>query len=205
MPFVPLLNRTAFTFYSGAMSAEQLVHACTERGYTAVGLCDRDGFYAAVRFYKAARKAGIRAVLGAEITGTKIRIRKAESGNLMEFGKRNSESGNMKILGFHFRTPNSGIPNSSLFAFAKTNEGYSRLCQLITRRNLEPDRFDRVTEAAAATAGGHVALVASDVPLLYALKKRETGSLGEWGKAASSHASRASPRPTGTRAPPRTG
>ena len=51
------------------------------------------------------------------------------------------------------------------------NEGYARLCALITRRNLEPDRFDRVGECAAATAGGHVALLASDVTLLYALKK----------------------------------
>ena len=59
MAFVPLLNRTAFTFYSGAMSAEGLVRACAERGHPAVGLCDRDGLYAAVRFYKAAKGAEI--------------------------------------------------------------------------------------------------------------------------------------------------
>lgn len=164
MPFVPLLDRTAFTFYSGAMSAEQLVRACAERGHGAVGLCDRDGLYAAVRFYKAAKRVGLKPVLGAEITGSELRIAGC--------GLRNGGT----LLNSKFAIRNSQF---SLFVFAKTNEGYARLCNLITRRNLEPDRFDRVAECAAATEGGHVALVASDVPLLYALKKAgvEKGSV----------------------------
>ncbi len=155
MFFVPLVNRSAFTFYSGAMSVEQLVCVCAERGYNAAGLCDRNGLYAAVRFYKAAKRVGLKAVLGAEITGDGSREQGA--------GRRKNTGGS---VGSACRSP---LP-APLFVFAKTNEGYARLCHLITRRNLELDRFDRTAECSAATAGGHVALVASDVALLYALK-----------------------------------
>ncbi len=202
MPFVPLVNRTAFTFYSGAMLPETLAAACAELGYPAAGLCDRDGLYAAVRFYKAARAAGIKPVLGAEITGGGYRERagelrswraagaeksELESWRTGELGRKepwNGPSGKREQSGE--LAPSRHLPSSSdlqissspaprarasLFAFARDSEGYSRLCRLITRRNLDPDRFDRVRECAAATEGGHVALVASDVPLLYALKK----------------------------------
>ena len=196
MPFAPLINRTAFTFYSGAMSAEQLVHACAERGYPAAGLCDRDGLYAAVRFFKAAKRVGLKPVLGAEITGGTFRISDLGFGKERTVGRRLSGPSN----------PQSQIPNpkSSLFVFAKTDEGYARLCGLITRRNLEPDRFDRVGECAAATAGGHLALLASDVTLLYALEKVGKKA-GVERRATSSRASRGTQRPTATPAPPRTG
>ena len=68
MPFIPLLNRTAFSFYSGAMDVGGLVEACARLGHGAAGLCDRDGLYGAVRFTKACKAAGIRPVLGAELT-----------------------------------------------------------------------------------------------------------------------------------------
>ncbi len=155
MFFVPLVNRSAFTFYSGAMSVEQLVGACAGRGYAAAGLCDRNGLYAAVRFYKAAKRAGIKPVLGAEITGD---------------GSREQGAGRRRSVGSSCGSASRFPLPAPLFVFAKTNEGYARLCHLITRRNLEPDRFDRTAECSAATAGGHVALVASDVALLYALK-----------------------------------
>ena len=171
MPFVPLVDRTAFTFYSGAMLPETLAKACAGRGYAAAGICDRDGLYAAVRFYKAAKAEGIRPVLGAEITGTVLGI--------AGVGIRKQKSA-AKADGSAPFIPQSPIPSpkSPLFAFARDLEGYSRLCRLITRRNLAPERFDRVGECAAATEGGHVALAASDVTLLYALKKAGGGVPG---------------------------
>ncbi|MGC8763657.1 MAG: DNA polymerase III subunit alpha [Acidobacteriota bacterium] len=143
MPFAPLVNRTAYTFASGTLTPEALVEACAGLGHTAAGLCDRDGLYAAVRFYKAARKAGVRPVLGVELTA-----------------------------GAGAAHPPPGAP---LFAFARTAEGYARLCRLVTRRRLEAGSFRRTEEAAAATEGGHVALLASDPALLYALKKAGAG------------------------------
>ena len=165
MPFAPLIDRSAFTFYSGTVSPEALAEACAARGLAAAGLCDRDGLYAAVRFHKAARAAGLRPVLGTEITAPRRKV----------------EGGRRKIGARDCSLPTSDfpLPTSSLFVFAKTLEGYARLCALITRRRLEPGRFDRAAECAAATAGGHVALLASDPALLFALKKAgaEPGSL----------------------------
>ncbi|MGA9752969.1 MAG: PHP domain-containing protein, partial [Acidobacteriota bacterium] len=161
---MPLVNRTAFTFYSGAMLPETLAKACAGLGYAAAGICDRDGLYAAVRFYKAAKAAGIRPVLGAEITGAAF--------GTSDVGIRKQKNA-AKADGSAPFIPQFPIPSpkSPLFAFARDLEGYSRLCRLITRRNLEPERFDRVGECATATEGGHVTLAASDVTLLYALKK----------------------------------
>src|SRR5512135_2038433 len=108
MPFVPLLNRTAFTFYSGAMSAEELVRACAEHGYGAAGLCDRDGLYAAVRFFKAAKRVGLKPVLGAEITGD---------------GSREQGAGRRRIVdGSGGSASRSPLP-APLFVFARTSEG----------------------------------------------------------------------------------
>ena len=59
-----------------------------------------------------------------------------------------------------------------LFVFAKTNEGYARLCALVTRRSLEPERFDRAGRP-RRRGGGHVALVA---PTDAALCPQESGA-----------------------------
>ncbi|MEW5765027.1 MAG: DNA polymerase III subunit alpha [Acidobacteriota bacterium] len=172
MEFAPLVNRSAFTFYSGTLTPEGWAEACARKGYAAAGLCDRDGLYGAVRFYKAAKAAGLHPVLGAEITDGTFRI------SDLGFGERRNH---VASSGAVSSNPKSQIPNykSSLFAFARDLEGYARLCGLVTRRNLESDRFDRAAECAAATEGGRVALLASDPALLFALKKAgaEPGSL----------------------------
>ena len=100
VPFVPLLNRTAFTFYSGAMSAEELARACTERGYGAAGLCDRDGLYAAVRFYKAAKRVGLRPILGAEISSSHCRAR---AGELRNWGAGERKGNGWRVGGLRNR------------------------------------------------------------------------------------------------------
>jgi DNA-directed DNA polymerase III PolC len=185
MDFAPLVNRSAFTFYSGTFAPEGLAEACAAHGYAAAGLCDRDGLYGAVRFYKAARAAGLKPVLGAEITGTAFGIPDVGSGipeRRRAVQERPAEWGARPIP-----LPPSPFPNSesqpppfqsplptrrsSLFAFARDLEGYARLCGLVTRRRLDPERFDRAAECAAAAGGGHVALLASDPALLFALKK----------------------------------
>ena len=143
MPFVPLINRTAFTFYSGAMSAEQLVHACAERGYPAAGLCDRDGLYAAVRFFKAAKRVGLKPVLGAEITGGTFRISDLGFGKERTVGRRLAGPSN----------PQSQIPNPKS----------SPVCLCEDRRGLRPPlRADHAPEPGAGplrqgggVRGGH--------------------------------------------------
>ncbi|HWL50827.1 MAG TPA: error-prone DNA polymerase [Chthoniobacteraceae bacterium] len=66
--YVELHARSAFSFLRGASQPEALAHRAAELGLPAIGLCDRDGLYGAPRFYAAAREAGVRAIVGAELT-----------------------------------------------------------------------------------------------------------------------------------------
>ncbi len=69
-PYVELHARSAFSFLQGASVPEDLVTACWDLGIPAMALLDRDGVYGAPRFHLAAKKAGTRAHIGAEITCT---------------------------------------------------------------------------------------------------------------------------------------
>src|SRR5579884_1945035 len=66
--YIELHARSAFSFLEGASLPEELAHCCAELGIPAMALLDRDGVYGAPRFHMAAKKAGIRAHIGAEIT-----------------------------------------------------------------------------------------------------------------------------------------
>ena len=66
--YVELHAASAFSFLDGASLPEALVERAAELGYPALALLDRDGVYGAPRFHLAAKRAGIRAIIGAELT-----------------------------------------------------------------------------------------------------------------------------------------
>ena len=66
--YVELHAASAFSFLQGASTPEALVDRAARLGYPALALVDADGVYGAPRFYKAATKAGVRAIVGAELT-----------------------------------------------------------------------------------------------------------------------------------------
>ena len=66
--YVEFHIRSAFSFLEGASLPEDLIARATELGFRAIVLLDRDGVYGAPRFYAAAKKAGLRAHVGAEVT-----------------------------------------------------------------------------------------------------------------------------------------
>ncbi len=68
--YVELHARSAFSFLRGASLPEALAGYAAELGMPAMALLDRDGFYGSPRFHFAAKKAGVRAHIGAEITST---------------------------------------------------------------------------------------------------------------------------------------
>ena len=68
--YVELHARSAFSFLEGACVPEELAGACAEFGMPAMAIVDRNGVYGAPRFHMAARKAGLRAHIGSEITCT---------------------------------------------------------------------------------------------------------------------------------------
>jgi error-prone DNA polymerase len=68
MKFVELHACSAFSFLRGASLPEELVAEAARHDYKALALLDRDGVYGAPRFYQACREAGIRPLVGAEVS-----------------------------------------------------------------------------------------------------------------------------------------
>jgi error-prone DNA polymerase len=66
-PYAELHTASAFSFLDGASLPEDLADRAAALELPAVALVDTNGVYAAPRFYKAARQAGIKAVVGAEV------------------------------------------------------------------------------------------------------------------------------------------
>jgi error-prone DNA polymerase len=69
-PYVELHCRSAFSFLEGSSVPEELVARAAALDFPALALLDRDNISGAARFHMAAKKAGIRAHIGAEITCT---------------------------------------------------------------------------------------------------------------------------------------
>src|SRR6266850_346381 len=66
--YVELHARSALSFLEGGSLPEELISVCAEVKGSAMALLDRDGLYGAPRFHLAAKKLGIKAHIGAEIT-----------------------------------------------------------------------------------------------------------------------------------------
>jgi error-prone DNA polymerase len=62
---------SAFSFLRGSSSPEDLVAQAARLEQGVVGLADRDGLAGAPRFFQAAKKAGVRPIVGAEVTLSK--------------------------------------------------------------------------------------------------------------------------------------
>jgi error-prone DNA polymerase len=69
-PYVELHARSAFSFLEGSSAPEELVARAATLDFPALAILDRDNISGAARFHMAAKKAGIRAHIGVEITCT---------------------------------------------------------------------------------------------------------------------------------------
>jgi len=97
--FAPLVLRSNYSLLSGTSPLERIVERAVRSGLSALALTDTDNLYGAVAFYEFARQAGIKPIIGAEISAT---------------------GGKVVLL-------------------ARDLTGYSNLCKVISKRNLEPD------------------------------------------------------------------
>jgi error-prone DNA polymerase len=113
--YVELHTCSAFSFLDGASLPEALVEQARALGYDTLALLDRDGVYGAPRFYQAARKAGLRALVGAELT--------------MQTG-----DGASGIAPLH--VPLRAPLIWRLPVLVESAHGYRSLCRLITRMKL---------------------------------------------------------------------
>src|SRR5688572_4276291 len=76
--YIELHAASAFSFLDGASLPEALVERAASLGYPALALLDRDGVYGAPRFHLAAKRAGLKAIIGSELT---IAVGGRESGS----------------------------------------------------------------------------------------------------------------------------
>jgi len=107
--YVELRCHSAFHFLSAASLPEDLVARAATLGYDTLALGDADGVYGAPRFYRAAREAGIRPLVGCELT-------------LQRWGKGEKPRG---------PTP------THLYVLVLDRAGYRNLCRLLTRNKLQ--------------------------------------------------------------------
>jgi error-prone DNA polymerase len=118
--YVELHSRSAFSFLEGASIPEELVGVSSNLGMPAMALLDRDGVYGSPRFHLAAKKAKIKAHIGAEITTENIfSSSESTTPSLGEGSPRGA-----------FRLP----------LLVASRAGYQNLCRLITKMKLRVGR-----------------------------------------------------------------
>jgi error-prone DNA polymerase len=116
--YIELHAASAFSFLDGASLPEALVDRAAELGYPAVALLDRDGVYGAPRFHLAAKKAGLKAIVGAELTIANIQSPIPQSS---------------------IRQSAIAIPQSTILhlpVLIESRDGYRNLCRLVTQMKL---------------------------------------------------------------------
>ena len=77
MSFVHLHVHSNFSFGDGAGRIDELVAAARRLGMPALAITDHDGLYGAVRFYQACKAAGIKPIVGVEISVESVLARRA--------------------------------------------------------------------------------------------------------------------------------
>jgi len=137
--YIELHAASAFSFLQGASLPEALIDRAAELGYPALALVDRDGVYGAPRFHKAATAAGIRPIIGAELT-----VGAGPAGGTGRAGEA--------VRAAPFLLP----------VLCESQEGYRNLCRLVTRMKLAAPKgegaltledFDGMTGGLVAFAG----------------------------------------------------
>ena len=129
--YVELHSRSAFSFLEGASLPEELIAVCADLGMPAMALLDRDGVYGSPRFHLAAKKTGIKAHIGAEVTcasfspdGCELRATSFEQTGCPQLVARSSQ-------------PRG---ESRLPLLVASRSGYQNLCRLITKMKLRVGR-----------------------------------------------------------------
>src|SRR5262249_44823123 len=126
--YIELRCRSAFSFLAGASVPEDLIARAAELGYPALALGDRDGVYGAPRFHQAAKRAGLRAIVGAELQVVRV-------------------LGCYAVKGDPPSTLTANALTTSLYLLVVNRTGYQNLSRLITQTKLRAPKG----EAAVAT------------------------------------------------------
>jgi DNA polymerase-3 subunit alpha len=110
-PFVHLHTHTEYSLLDGAARIPELVATAKRHGQPAIAITDHGALYGAVKFYTAARAAGVKPIIGCEM--------------YMAPRSRHDKEGRAD------RDPNH------LILLARNQTGYRNLIQLVTRSHIE--------------------------------------------------------------------
>jgi|HubBroStandDraft_6_1064221.scaffolds.fasta_scaffold06879_2 error-prone DNA polymerase len=167
--YIELHSRSAFSFLEGASLPENLVATCANLNMPAMALLDRDGVYGSPRFHMAAKKARIKAHIGAEVTCEYFSPQRPPSTSLRAGSAtekiKNHESKDSSVplrLCGEFRLP--------LLVFSRL--GYQNLCRMITKMKLRAAKGEGTVreEELKEHAAGLICLTGDDDgPLALAL------------------------------------
>jgi error-prone DNA polymerase len=135
--YIELHAASAFSFLDGASLPEALVERAAALGFPALALLDRDGVYGAPRFHLAARRAGLKAIIGSELTiavGSPARLRAHSVQARDGAAPRRRVSPEPCAAGGGGWPPESRLV--SLPVLVESREGYKNLCRLISQMKL---------------------------------------------------------------------
>src|ERR1700682_710026 len=181
MSYIELHARSAFSFLEGASVPEELVAAALALEMPAMALLDRDGFYGSPRFHLSAKKNGIKAHIGAEITVQ--RHNRVQSPKSKVQGQKQDKAADFGLWTLDFGQKHSGHQRGtfSLPLLVRNRTGYQNLCRLITLMKLRVPKHAKPGECAvtpeelATHAEGLICLTGSgDGPLAKAFHYRNT-------------------------------
>jgi error-prone DNA polymerase len=142
--YVELHSRSAFSFLEGASIPEELIAVCANLGMPAMALLDRDGVYGSPRFHLAAKKAEIKAYIGAEVTvaGGQWSVVRS-NGPMPRLALRPFERrvGEEEPSGLVLTTDHWPLATEFRLPLLVTSRtGYQNLCRLITKMKLRAGR-----------------------------------------------------------------
>jgi error-prone DNA polymerase len=174
--YIELHARSAFSFLEGASVPEELIAACLAQEMPAMALLDRDGVYGSPRFHLAAKKNGIKAHIGAEISvvqSPKSNVQSQKQDKPADIGHWTLDIGQK-----HLATSKETF---SIPLLVRNRTGYQNLCRLITLMKLRVPKHAKPGECAitpdelAEYAEGLVCLTgAADGPLAKTFNHRGT-------------------------------
>lgn len=139
--FVHLHTHSNFSFMDGAASIPGLVRRAASLGMPALALTDHQGLSGAVRFYQAARDAGIKPIIGCEVVVQAAALEPGGCEGDLPPHKRldlppRAGFGRASARGFH------------LTLLAKDYTGYQNLCRLLSATHVRSADDDSVVHLA---------------------------------------------------------
>ncbi|HEY8021406.1 MAG TPA: PHP domain-containing protein, partial [Thermoanaerobaculia bacterium] len=149
-PYAELHAVSAFSFLEGASLPEDLIQRAAELELPAVALIDRNGVYGAPRFYQAAKQAGIKALVGAEVV--------LEDDGQVSPGRQAGHRP-LGLVPEPRPTANRGAEGAEpgrLTLLVASREGYRNLCRILTTAARGRPKGEAAAdwELLAAHAGG---------------------------------------------------